>query len=286
MRVFKSINNNIVSAFDEQGREVVVIGKGIGYKAAEGSAIPQDKITKVYIMSSQDNTNRLKELFELLPIVYIELTDEILNYANKRLLRKLNESAYFTLADHINFVVMRQKQGMHFQNVLLPEIRRFYSREFEIGQYALTLIEQRLGIVMPEDEAASIALHIFNAEYDIFVSDAFHATQLLNRILGIVSRDTGLVIDEKDYYCERFITHLKYLIQRVVKNEVLPYGDDEFSEFIKLRYPVEYRCAENVAGYIYEKYGYIVPHEHIASFSIHLKRIKLAAKGISQDDLC
>lgn len=284
MKIFKSINNNIVSAFDNEGREVVVIGKGIGYKACEGAAIPQEKITKIFVMSSQDNTNRLKELFESLPIAYIELTDEILTYANEHLQRRLNESAYFTLADHINFAVTRLKQGMDFQNVLLPEIRRFYSREFEVGQYALTLIEQRLGIVMPEDEAASIALHLFNAEYDISVSDAFHATQLLDRILDIVTKETGLVIDEKDYYCERFITHLKYLTQRIVKNEILPDGDNELFEFIRQRYPDDLKCGEHISGHIHESYGYTIPREHMASLAIHIKRIRKAATGNTQDE--
>lgn len=273
MKVYRPINNNIVSAFDEEGREVVIIGKGIGYKAREGTLIPQEKISKIFVMSSQDNINRLKTLFETLPVVYIELTDEILTYAKKHLQRRLNESAYFTLADHISFAVMRLKQGMNFQNVLLSEVRRFYTREFEIGQYALSLMEQRLGIVMPEDEAASIGLHILNAEYDISVSDAFHATQLLERILNIVARETGFAIDENDFYSERFITHLKFLAQRVVKNDILPKGDDEFYEFVRLHYPGELKHGELIASYILENYGYDISREETANLAIHIKRI-------------
>jgi beta-glucoside operon transcriptional antiterminator len=284
MKIFKSINNNIVSAFDDEGREVVVIGKGIGYKAREGAVIPPEHITKIFVMSSQDNTNRLKELLEALPIAYIELTDEILTYAKEHLQRRLNESAYFTLADHISFSVTRLRQGMDFQNVLLSEIRRFYSREFEVGQYALALIEQRLGIVMPEDEAASIALHIFNAEYDISVSDAFHATQLLNHILDMVAEETGPAVDESDYYCERFITHLKFLTQRIVKNEALPETDDDFHEFIRRRYPAELACGERVAAYVAEQFDYRMPPEHTASLAIHIRRVRTANQVKSRDE--
>lgn len=176
-------------------------------------------------MRSQNETERLKELFASLPVEYIEITDEILTYAKETLKRKLREGAYITLADHINFAVMRLKQGMNFQNILLTEIRRFYPQEYAIGIFALKLMEDRLGIVMPEDEAASIALHIFNAEYDISVSDAFHSTKLLDQILDI-------------------ITHLKFLTQRIVRKEHLPKEDEEFYKIITQNYQKETQCSK------------------------------------------
>ncbi len=52
---------------------------------------------------------------------------------------------------------------MLFGNPLLREVRTFYREEYLIGTFALDLIERRLGIAFPADEAASIALHIVNA---------------------------------------------------------------------------------------------------------------------------
>lgn len=48
MKVFKSINNNIVSAYDDDGKEVIVFGKGIGFKAKEGDTVITDKIEKSF----------------------------------------------------------------------------------------------------------------------------------------------------------------------------------------------------------------------------------------------
>ena len=39
MKISKIINNNVVSTFDEDGREVVVMGRGVGFKAKEGMAV-------------------------------------------------------------------------------------------------------------------------------------------------------------------------------------------------------------------------------------------------------
>jgi len=273
MKVYRPINNNIVSAFDDEGREVVVIGKGIGYKAQKDTIIPQSKIDKIFTMRSKNETERLKEILSSLPAEYFKITNRIISYANKHLKRRLHEGIYITLADHINFTVMRYREGINFQNVLHADIRRFYPQEYAIGKYALELMQKRLEISLPKDEASAIALHIFNAEYDISISDAFHAAQLLNHILEMVSEKTGLIINENDYYCDRFITHLKYLAQRIFKKVDPPAGDDEFHKFIMARYPEEYKCVEHIADYIYEAYEYSVSREDVGCLAIHIKRI-------------
>ena len=48
MTVEKVINNNIVSAYDETGREVVVMGRGIGFGVKAGAVINKSKIEKVF----------------------------------------------------------------------------------------------------------------------------------------------------------------------------------------------------------------------------------------------
>ena len=35
MKISKLINNNIVSSVDENGREIIIMGRGIGFKARE-----------------------------------------------------------------------------------------------------------------------------------------------------------------------------------------------------------------------------------------------------------
>ena len=53
MTVEKVINNNIVSAYDETGREVVVMGRGIGFGVRAGAVIDNSKIEKVFRIESQ-----------------------------------------------------------------------------------------------------------------------------------------------------------------------------------------------------------------------------------------
>ena len=48
MKISKIINNNVVSTFDEDGREVVVMGRGVGFKAKEGMAVNEAKVEKIF----------------------------------------------------------------------------------------------------------------------------------------------------------------------------------------------------------------------------------------------
>lgn len=47
---------------------------------------------------------------------------------------------------------------------MLWEIKRFYKQEYSIGTKALEIIKDDFEVSLPKDEAASIALHIVNAE--------------------------------------------------------------------------------------------------------------------------
>ena len=47
MRIKKVFNNNVLLA-EKNGREVVLIGKGIGFKKHTGDDVEQQQITKIY----------------------------------------------------------------------------------------------------------------------------------------------------------------------------------------------------------------------------------------------
>lgn len=276
MKILKPINNNIVSALDDDGREVVVIGKGLGYKARQGTDIPPEKVDKIFVMSNQNNMDRLKDLLTSFPTEYIELTDEILIYAKTHLGKRLNETAYFTLADHISFAVTRHNKGMEFQNILLLEVRRFYPKEFEVGMYALRLMKKKLNVDMAEDEAASIAMHILNAEYDISINETFRATKLMDQIFAAITEDDKYTPSPDNYRHERFFTHLRYLAQRIVKAEPPPQCvDDGFFEVLNARYPEEAQCALKIAKIIEQSYQHSLSKEDLSRLIIHIRHVRL-----------
>ena len=206
MVVDKVINNNIVSAFDETGTEVVLMGRGIGFGTKPGKPIVPEKIEKTFGSKAKSVAEQLKELLANMPLEHAAISNDIIAYAKEQLKLRLNQSIYVTLTDHINFAIERIGQGIKPENALLWEIKQFYPQEFRLGQYAVELIKERLGMDMPEDEAGFIALHFVNAEYGTDIRDALNFPNLMKEILEIAQESLQIELDESTLHYERFVT--------------------------------------------------------------------------------
>ena len=269
----KVINNNIISAYEKSGAEVIVMGRGIGFKKKQGEVVPADQISKIFRIKSRTLAEQFKELLANMPLERVRISDEIISHAKDHLKLKLNQSIYVTLTDHINFAIERVSQGIEPQNALLWEIKRFYPQEFQLGIYALELIHDRLGILLPEDEAGFIALHFVNAEYGTDIRDAVKFPDQMQAIVDIVERDLGILLDESSLHYERFMTHIKFLIQRIYRKELLSSEDRELSLLMQRKYPREYPCSVKVAEYIMQATGSRLSEEEIMYLSVHIRRV-------------
>lgn len=269
----KVINNNIISAYEKSGAEVIVMGRGIGFKKKQGEVVPADQISKIFRIKSRTLTEQFKELLANMPLERVRISDEIISHAKDHLKLKLNQSIYVTLTDHINFAIERVSQGIEPQNALLWEIKRFYPQEFQLGIYALELIHDRLGILLPEDEAGFIALHFVNAEYGTDIRDAVKFPDQMQAIVDIVERELGILLDESSLHYERFMTHIKFLIQRIYRKELLSSEDRELSLLMQRKYLREYQCSVKVAEYIMQATGSRLSEEEIMYLSVHIRRV-------------
>lgn len=269
----KVINNNIISAYEKSGAEVIVMGRGIGFKKKQGEMVPADQISKIFRIKSRTLAEQFKELLANMPLERVRISDEIISHAKDHLKLKLNQSIYVTLTDHINFAIERVSQGIEPQNALLWEIKRFYPQEFQLGIYALELIQDRLDILLPEDEAGFIALHFVNAEYGTDIRDAVKFPDQMQAIVDIVERDLGILLDESSLHYERFMTHIKFLIQRIYRKELLSSEDRELSLLMQRKYPREYQCSVKVAEYIMQATGCRLSEEEIMYLSVHIRRV-------------
>ena len=263
MVIEKVINNNIVSAYDKDGREVVIMGRGIGFGVRPGAVIRESKIEKIFRMESRSAAEQLKELLVHMPLEHVQISDDIISFAKSTLKLKLNQSIYVTLTDHINFAIDRYKKGINLENALLWEIKRFYPQEYELGKYSIRLIKDRLHLELPEDEAGFIALHFVNAEYGTDIRDALHFPNQMKDILAIVTEELGIELDEGTLHYERFVTHIKFLIQRIYRSELLEDQDQELGEMMRRKYPREYQCSRRIAAYIGQETGHELSGDEI-----------------------
>jgi beta-glucoside operon transcriptional antiterminator len=275
MKVKKVINNNIVRSLDEKNNEVLVMGKGIGFKKKPGDPIDEIAIEKVYTSTPELPTNKLTQLLSKVKLEHVQVANEIISYAKVSLGKKLSENVYLTLTDHIDYAIERYESGLPIKNALLWEIKRFYNHEFLIGKEALNIIENRLGIRLPEDEAGFIALHIVNAELDMSkVSQVTEMTKIIQRIVNIIKYHYKMDLDEYSLNYERFITHLKFFVHRLFSGVELEEDKDAgFLFMLKERYKEEYECALKVREYIIKEFGKDLKEDEMIYLTIHIRRI-------------
>ena len=276
MVIQKVINNNVISAYDVNQQEIVIMGKGIGFKAHTGELIDESKIEKVFRIENEKLSRQFQELLENITLEHMQLTIDIISYAIKNLNVQLNQNIYITLTDHINFAIQRQSQGIQLKNALLWETKRFYHQEYLMGKYAVDLLNEKLGTEFTEDEAGFIALHFVNAEYNTTINDTFEMTNMIQKILELVRLEMGIEFDEESLHYERFITHLKFLVQRLYRHELLKDEEIEFARMMENKYPKEYECSKHIAEYIEKEYGSEIASEEIMFLAIHIKRVCMA----------
>lgn len=273
MRIEKVINNNIISSRDIDGNELVVMGCGLGFGKKEGQNIDELKIEKIFKLDNKDSLERFKALLKKIPLEYIQVSDEIISYAKEALGKELNENVYLTLTDHIGFAIDRFKEGMIFSNALSEEIKMFYPNEYTVGCHALYLIEKKTGIKLLEDEAASIAIHIVNAEFNSAIGMTFMLTQMLREMMEIIGEEIP-ACRAGSLHQDKLAINFKYLVHRMLTE--LPEqsrGDEMLFDFVRNHCRKEYLLIQKVNSFIKEKYDCSMTEEESIYLALNVKRI-------------
>lgn len=279
MKIHKLINNNIVVVLDESGKEVILMGRGIGFKKRPNDMVEDQMVEKRFTMSAQEGNTHLSDLLNEIPIQEIEAALTIMDTASETLAKKLNEGMIISLSDHIHTSIERSKDNVYVKNVLLWEIKKFYPEEFKIGKIALTIIEEKTGIVLPEDEAGFIALHIVNAQMEDSVGDMYGLTKVMQEIINIIKYTCKVSFDEDSVYYYRFITHLKFFAQRLITHtEYQSDENDTLLSMVKKQYQEAYQCVCKIMEFIALNYAYTLSDEEQLYLTIHIERLVKKSK--------
>lgn len=273
MKIAKVYNNNVISAFNEKNEELVVMGRGLAFQKKPGDSVDEDKIEKIFALKNNDMSEKFKTLLYEVPIEYMEVTEDIIKIAKARLGRELNDSIYISLTDHIHFAVERSSKGYDIKNALLWEIKRFYKQEFVIGMEALKIIQDKLGVLLPEDEASFIAMHIVNAELNQEMPNVANITKVMQDILNIVKYHFKIDFDEESLNYFRFITHLKFFAQRLYSKTYIEDDDPFLFETVREKHRAAFECTEKINEYIENQFDYSLTNNEKLYLIIHIQRV-------------
>lgn len=144
IKIKKVLNSSVVLVEDEQNKEYILFGKGIGYGQKAGNTVEEHQADQIFVPVENVKVKEYLDVLDTIPPVYVELTGQIVAYAEKKLQTKLNTGIYFTLMDHLHFAVERLSKKIAITNKVFWEIKNYYAEEFEIGLFSLELIKEKL----------------------------------------------------------------------------------------------------------------------------------------------
>lgn len=276
MKIAKVLNNSCVIILDDNEKEMILLGNGVGYARKPGDPVDKSKIDKVFVLEDDKKVTRFGELLKSVPISIVNLSESLIEYANDLLKVKLDEGLHISLPDHIHNAVLNFKQGIVLHNTLLLEIQKFYQKEFMIGERALSMVKESEGVQMPVDEAGFIAMHFVNAQSQNENNQARAIISMVEEMDRIISRTFGdrmASIDKTSLgYC-RYMTHLKFFAQRVISKTSFTENDTRELGSIVRKYREEFECSRRVCEYIAQKYDYHVHEEEEIYLTVHLVQI-------------
>ncbi|HEL2382531.1 TPA: PRD domain-containing protein [Streptococcus suis] len=275
MQIDKVYNNNVVQAIDDQGSELIVMGKGLGFQKKAGEQVDVSKIEKTFVLQNDNLQADLSNLYLQMGSRETEVVNSIIERAEEVLGASFDLSLYLALGDHLHFVFQRSREGLSIENPLAWEIRKFYPQEYQLGLEALGTIKEELGLELGKGEASSIALHLINAQKNgAFGKDSQTISKIVTQILDIVRLHFGCAAYEEDTSFHRFVTHVQYFAQRVANGIVEGQNDAFLYEQVKANYPDSFACTQKIQQYIAQVHQFEMSKDEQVYLTIHIQRLK------------
>lgn len=271
--VIKALNNNMV-LIKEQGVEKILLAKGIGFNKKFGDILEDNlEVDKVFSIEDKKNQENLKEVYNRVDGEFVAICEEALAEISEELGEELNETIHIGLIDHLAIAMKRLKNKEQINNPFIVEIETLYSVEFEMAKKIVNKLQDKYEIDFPEGEIGFITLHIHSARNGKMLSNSIKYSYLSNKIIIYIEEKYNSKIDKRSLDYARFLSHVRFTIERVLTDTVLK---NDLTEIIKKSYPVSYEIAEGASKIIEETLDKKVCDDEVAYIAIHVERFRVA----------
>ena len=271
--VIKALNNNMV-LIKEQGVEKILLAKGIGFNKKFGYILEDNlEVDKVFSIEDKKNQENLKEVYNRVDGEFVAICEEALAEISEELGEELNETIHIGLIDHLAIAMKRLKNKEQINNPFIVEIETLYSVEFEMAKKIVNKLQDKYEIDFPEGEIGFITLHIHSARNGKMLSNSIKYSYLSNKIIIYIEEKFNSKIDKRSLDYARFLSHVRFTIERVLTDTVLK---NDLTEIIKKSYPVSYEIAEGASKIIEETLDKKVYDDEVAYIAMHVERFRVA----------
>lgn len=268
----KVLNNNVVIAKHPAYKEVVLIGKGIGFNQIKGDMVSYSKADKTFLLRGEQEKRQYVNLLSHIDENLIHFMNDILVHIERRMGQSLNEHIHVALTDHLAFAINRAKKDIQFSNPFLFEIESLYPKEYQVALEVVTMVRNKMWIEFPEGEVGFIALHIHSAVTDKSLRDINRHNQLISQLVELTEETLHLQLDKQSIDYHRLVQHLHRAIERAYQEEELGH-EVRLAEMLKNEYPICYNLAWKLIKVMQKQLNKPVDESEAIYLTIHLQRL-------------
>ncbi|MFH0412526.1 BglG family transcription antiterminator [Corynebacterium sp. L4756] len=270
MHILRVFNNNVVLA-RRGDDEVIVTGRGLGFKAHNGDEIDPQRVAQVFIPSLGRDPDHLAIMLAALSPDYIDKVVTALNSVHV----EPELTLVVALADHIQSAVERNRAGHNIDYPLRAEVEHLYADDYGRASQVLALINAELDEPLPDSEAIALALHLVNAGFASGdLSNTYRMTGLIQQLIAIIGEFFGKELDTGEVTVARFITHLRYLFVRMQQHKQLSSEHSAIGRAIVEAYPRASECAKMLANIIELRMDDPLTDDEISYLALHVARLE------------
>ncbi|NMN00233.1 transcription antiterminator BglG [Bifidobacterium sp. DSM 109958] len=281
MEILRVFNNNVVLAKDDDGGQVILTGRGLGFQTRPGRPVDPGKVVRKFVPSDGRDPDHLAQMIADVPPEMIRSVVDAMKEAGLGERELASTTLVLALADHVNGAIQRLAKGIEVTYPLVGEVRNLYPQEYARGQALLAAINKRLGgMRLPQGEETALAMHLVNAGFSTGdLSYTYTMTGVIQQMLDIIESSYGITLDQESVNVGRFITHLRYLFVRIHQRRQLDDEPEPVVAAICEAYPDALKCARTIAAVLELRLSSDVTDDEIAYLALHVARV---TKGVAR----
>lgn len=269
----KVLNNNVVISLDEQGRERVLMGRGLGFQLKPTDSLDPAKVEKTFILQTGEDGERERRMLTDTPYAIVEAVSRAVDQAERSLGHHLGRRLTMAVIDHVQFVLERLEQGIRIPTANMPELRVLHPAEFAAAKAMAESISTALATDLPAEEAVFLTMHLLNATRDEPNGTAALLFRRVQHVVMTVENGLGVKLDVESPDYARFVLHVQFLLQRLVSRSMLRSADSSFFEFAKHSYPRSFAIAQEVKAYVRAATESELTDEELLYVIVHVERL-------------
>lgn len=269
-RIIKVLNNNGILVYhNETGRELILMGNGVGFGKKPTQQIEDMPGAKVYSLVTRQKQQSVLKVVNGIQPGFIEAAGRIIEEAEK-VFSEVNHEILLPMADHIALAAKRAKENRQIPNPFTPDIRVLFSKEYTVAMRGRDIIREMMGYEISDDEVGFLTLHIHAGLSDEQVSVTLDTTRVINEGIRMIEKGFSRKLQEDSLAYTRLMSHLYYMVARTRNGESTKV---DFNDFIFTNYPETGRVAEMVCSYMGNELKKPVAKEEIGFLAIHIQRV-------------